>query len=361
MPERRRPDLSTVAVEAGRPDRIPDAPLNTPMTAASTYVGVPEVGGGERGYGRYGNPGWEACEQAIGALEGGRARTFATGMAAVTAVVDLVPAGGVLVIPDVCYLGVGALADRRAERTGMTVRRVDVTDTAAVLAAADGADLVWLESPTNPAMQVADLPALGRGLRGRVRTAVDNTFATALRQRPLDLGFDLVVLSGTKLLAGHSDALLGAVVTRPDDPDTLTALTATRTLEGAVPGTLESFLTLRGIRTLAVRLDRAEASAAELVRRLEGRPGVEVRYPGFGSMLSLVLPDAPHADAVVAAVELCVHATSLGGVETMLERRRRWPGELAQVPEGLVRVSVGIEHVDDLWADLDRALTRAGL
>jgi cystathionine gamma-synthase len=242
-----------------------------------------------------------------------------------------------------------------------------------VLTAADGADLVWLESPTNPMMEVADLPRIGRELAGRVRLVVDNTFATPLLQRPLEHGASMVVHSMTKLLSGHSDVLLGAVVVRPDDPATLADLAEIRKYFGAIPGPMEAYLALRGLRTLPLRLGRAAQSAQVLAERLARHPAVQrVRFPGladdpgheracrtmtgFGSLISIELADAATADALVAACRLWVFTTSLGGVESTLERRRRWPGELTSVPEGLVRLSVGIEHVEDLWDDLARAL-----
>ncbi|MFP5282615.1 MAG: trans-sulfuration enzyme family protein [Actinomycetes bacterium] len=363
----------TLAVTSGRPPHVVDAPLNQPPVFASTYVGTPEVGRGETGYGRYGNPTWQALEAAVGALEGGRALTFSSGMAAVHAVLELLPPGGTLVIPANCYLGVAHAADLRASRFGVAVRRVDVSDTDAVLRAAEDADLVWLESPTNPTIEVADLPALGAALSGRTPLVVDNTFATPLLQRPLESGADVVVHSATKFLSGHSDALLGAVVVRESDAHRFGAVLATRSLQGAVPGTLESYLVLRGIRTLPLRLRQACANADELARRLRDHRAVgRVRYPGlpedpghavarrtmagFGSLISVELADAEAAEALVARTRLWVFTTSLGGVESTLERRRRWPGELATVPEGLVRLSAGVEHVEDLWADLEQAL-----
>lgn len=364
---------TTVAVHAGRPAPEPDAPLNPPVVFASTYVGVDPAGQGEVGYGRYGNPTWSALEEAVGALEGGSALAYGSGMAAANAALHLVPAGGVLVLPTHCYLGISSLADERAARDGVRLRRVDVADTAAVLAAAEGADLVWLESPTNPMMEVADLPTICAALRGRVRTVVDSTFTTPLLQRPLDYGADLVLHSGTKFLSGHSDALLGLVVGR--DPDLLDRLGAFRRLHGAAPGVMEAYLVLRGLRTLPLRLTAAQANAQVLAERLSSHPVIgRVRYPGlagdpgypvaartmagFGSLLSVEFADGPTAVAFVAALRLWVFATSLGGVESMLERRRRWASELATVPEGLVRLSVGIEHVEDLWSDLAQALER---
>jgi cystathionine gamma-synthase len=362
----------TLAVTAGRPEPVPDAPFNPPVVFASTYAASPDVGHGEMGYGRYGNPTWLALEEAIGALEGGKALTFASGMAAAHAVLELLPPRFCLVLPTNCYLGVAALAEQRAQRDGGTIRRIDVADTAAIVNAAQGADLVWLETPTNPTIEVADLAAVQTGLNG-VPLVVDNTFATPLLQRPLEVGADLVMHSATKLLSGHSDVLLGAVVVADGDGERFEALLNTRKLHGAIPGPMEAYLVLRGLRTLPVRLDRAQSNAQVLAERLAQQPAVRrVRYPGlptdpghatatramhgFGSLVSVDLPDAATADAFVDATRLWVSATSLGGVESTLERRRRWPTELRSVPEGLVRLSVGIEHVEDLWADLEQAL-----
>lgn len=367
-----KPHPHTIAVTAGRPAPEPDAPLNPPIVLASTYVASPEQGHGEMGYGRYGNPTWLALEQTIGALEGGRALSFGSGMAAAHAILELLPRDFTLVLPRNAYLGVVAAAEDYAAKSGGRVRRVDVADTAQVLEAAAGADLVWLETPTNPMIEVADLPAIVAGVGG-VPVVVDNTFASPLLQQPLATGADIVLHSATKLLSGHSDALLGAVVVRADDDARFERLNATRKLHGAVPGTLEAYLVLRGIRTLPVRLAQAQRSAQTLAERLADHPAVQrVRYPGlasdpghdvaartmsgFGSLVSLELADKQTADGFVSATRLWVPATSLGGVESTLERRRRWPGELASVPEGLVRLSVGLEHVEDLWADLAQAL-----
>jgi cystathionine gamma-synthase len=177
-----------------------------------------------------------------------------------------------------------------------------------------------------------------------------------LLQRPLDLGADIVMHSATKLMSGHSDVVMGAVVAR--DPAVIDRIDRHRKLHGAIPGPMETFLVLRGLRTLAVRLDRAAATTADLVGRLAAHPAVEkVRYPGFGAMISIeVRGGADAADRFTAALRVWVFATSLGGVESSLERRRRWPGELDTVPESLVRMSVGLEDPDDLWADLAQAL-----
>lgn len=365
--QQHRPE--TVAVAAGRPIREPDAPLNQPPVLASTYIG-----GGEMGYGRYANPSWAALEETVGALEGGRALTFASGMAAAHAILELIPADGTLVLPQHCYLGVMSVAEERGRRHGLTVRVVDLTDTDAVLQASVGADMVWLESPTNPMMEIADLDTIGAALRDSgITYVVDNTFATPLLQQPFAAGADVVLHSATKFLSGHSDAILGVAVVRADDTERLERLNSTRRLHGATPGALESYLVLRGIRTLDVRVERAQATAQVLAERLAAHPAVHtVHYPGLvtdpghhraaaqmkgsGSLLSIDLGSADAADRFVAAARLWVHATSLGGVESTFERRRRWPSELPTVPEGLVRMSVGIEHEDDLWDDLAQAL-----
>lgn len=345
---------ATVAVTAGRPPHEPDQPLSTPVTLASTYVG-----GGDLEYGRYANPTWSAFEDALGALEGGRCLAFSSGLAAVDTLLGLVGHGGTVVAPRHSYSGtVMQLADLEA-RGRIEARLVDVTDTAAVVAACADAALVWLESPTNPALEVVDLvPVIEAAHAAGAYVVVDNTFATPLRQRPLDLDADVVVHSATKFLAGHSDVVMGATVTR--DEELHAVLKGRRDLVGNTPGPFEAYLALRGLRTLAVRLDRAEANATELARRLGDHPAVaEVRYPGWGAIVSLVTSGGgPAADLLTHTTSLWVHATSLGGVESTFERRRRWKVEAATIPDGLVRLSVGIEDVEDLWRDLGGALDR---
>jgi len=346
---------ATITVTAGRPAHEPDAPLNAPITMASTYVAT-----GDLEYGRYGNPTWSAFEEVLGTLEGGRALAFASGMAAATTVLDLVGQGGGVVAPRHSYSGtVMALADFES-RGRLHSRLVDIADTDAVIAAMkDDEDcaLLWIESPTNPALELADIPALAEAAHDLgLRVVVDNTFATPLLQQPLSLGADIVVHSATKYLAGHSDVQLGALVTADDE--VFTALKGRRDLVGAIPGPFETWLALRGMRTLHVRLERAQANAAELARRLGEHPAIEeVGYPGFGAIVAAVVAGgAAAADLLAHDVRLWVHATSLGGVESTLERRRRWKAEAATIPEGLVRLSVGIEDVEDLWADLTQAL-----
>jgi cystathionine gamma-synthase len=362
---------STRAVAAGRPARRPDAPVNPELVLTSTYQASADPGA--RGYGRFTNPTWEALEEVLGQLEGAPALVFASGMAAVSAVLDRVPPGGLVLAPRGAYNTTLALLDELAGAGRLRVRHVDVPATDEVVAALDGAAALWLESPTNPLLEVADLRALCAAAReADALSVVDNTFATPLVQRPLDLGADVVLHSVTKFLAGHSDVVLGAVATA--DPALLAALHRHRTLHGAVPGPFEAWLALRGVRTLHLRMERAQASAADLARRLTGHRAVtRVRHPslpddpghalaaaqmsGFGAVVSIeVRGGAAAADAVQGATRLWLPATSLGGVESTLERRRRHVSEPDGVREELLRLSVGVEDVEDLWADLSEAL-----
>ncbi len=342
----------TIAVSAGRPDG-PGAPLNTPIVLASNFRE-----GGE--YGRtHGTDTWAAFETAIGALEGGRAISYSTGMAAAAAVLYAL-APKVLVIPRWSYMGVRALLTEHEQQGHLQVRPVDIAATDEVVAALDGTDMLWIETPTNPTLDVADLPALVAAARERgVRTVVDSTFATPLLQRPLEHGADVVMHSATKFIGGHSDLMLGVCVTADDA--VYDRLFLARTYQGATPGALEAFLALRGLRTMPIRLEASQANAAVLVERLRAHPAVaEVRYPGTGAMVAFVMAGgAPAADAVCAGVRLAVPATSLGGVETTIERRQKYAGD-AHVPPGLIRMSVGIEDVDDLWHDLTMAMEAAG-
>ena len=350
---------ATRVVRLGRETAAPGAQLGAPLVLSSTYHA-----GGEVAYARSGNPTWTAFEEALGDLEGGDALVLASGMAAVAAALSLLPHAGTVVAPDAAYNGVvDTLADRVADGSAV-VRPVDVTDTEAVLQALDGADILWLESPTNPLLEVADLPTLLDAARERgVLSVVDNTYATPLLQRPLELGADLVVHAVTKYLAGHSDVLLGAIVTAPTDAGRALheRLFRHRTLHGAIAGPMEVWLALRGLRTLHLRVERAQSSALELASRLARHPAVErVRHPGWGAIVSIeVAGGAEAAERVAAATRVWVHSTSLGGVESQLERRRRIASEPPQVPENLIRLSVGIEDVEDLWHDLAQALDRA--
>jgi len=333
--------------------------------------------GAEHEYARTdGTPTWRAFEEAVGELEGGEAIGFATGMATAAAVLETLPIGARVVYPTVSYLGVRRLLDGHAGSGRLEVTGVDITDTDASVAALDSADLLWIETPTNPLVGIADLERLAAEASDRgITSVVDNTFATPLLQRPLELGCDLVVHSATKLIGGHSDLLLGVAVAA--EKEWAQRLRGVRHDTGATPGGLETWLALRGLRTLPVRLERMQSTALELAQRLGQHPAVErVHYPGladhpghelaarqmagFGTMLAFrVDGGAERADAVCGAVELITNATSLGGVETLIENRAAAPGE-EHLPEGVIRVSVGCEHVDDLWADLEAALAAIG-
>jgi len=372
-----RPETAVIC--AGRPGHAASEPLNVPVVLASNFhasiTAAPGAEDGVRSYARTdATPTWEALERAVGQVEGGHAVAFASGMAAVAAVLDLLPAGARIVAPKDCYFGVGELLADGQQQGRWAVDRVDLTDTASVQAAVAGADLLWLETPSNPLLDIADLPALcAAGRYAGAIVGADNTFATPLLQQPLALGADVVVHSATKFIGGHSDLLSGITIAR--DQALAERLRHRRGLSGATPGALEAFLALRGLRTLALRLDRGQRNASELARRLDKHPAVSrVRYPGlpgdpghhtaaaqmtgFGAVLAFEVADAPTADRLCRAVRIIVPATSLGGVETTIERRSKLPGQ-GHVPAGLLRLSAGCEHVDDLWNDLKSALEQA--
>ena len=357
-------------VSAGR-DRRPGSPLNVPPIPASNFVL-----GDRRAYSRDdGTPGWEALEEIVGGLEGGSSVAFASGMAGIAAIFDQLSAGSIVALPDDCYQGVAGLAEAGQRRGRWTVQRVAVTDTARWVELCGVADLIWLESPSNPLLTVGDLDVICAAPRkpGAI-LGVDNTFATPVNQRPLTLGADVAVQSVTKFIGGHSDLLGGVVTVR--DATLLAAMRQSRELTGATPGTLEAFLAVRGARTLALRLERAQYNAMTVAERLARHPQVSLtRYPGlashptheaarrqlkgFGTIISFdVRGDAAAADAVCDGLQLIQHATSLGAVESTIERRASIPGQ-EHLPQTLLRLSVGIEAVEDIWCDVDRALRNA--
>lgn len=340
---------------AGRPPRVPDAPLNSPIVPASSFVA-----GGELEYARETGPTIAAFETALGALEGGHAIGFASGMAAANAIMDLVEPGAVVVTTHATYTGVAVRLRELDAKGQITLVHHEATDTAALAASCARGGLLWLESPTNPMLEVPDIPALVPAAHERgSRVVVDNTFATPVFQRPLLDGVDFVLHSVTKALSGHSDLLMGAVVV--DNPTDAERLQSRRIYMGAVPSAFDAYLALRGMRTVTLRMERSQQSARVLVERLREHPTVSrVHYPGFGSIISVeVNGDADLATRICQATRIWVHATSLGGVESLLERRRRWPHENPRVPEDLLRLSVGIEYVEDLWSDLVAALKAA--
>jgi cystathionine gamma-synthase len=375
----------TVVVAAGRPPRKRDEPVNPPIVLSSTYFGTGSLADGDRGYGRYSNPTWDPFEEALGQLEGASlpGLLYASGLAAVSSALSLIPAGGVLVMPSHSYAGSLVMATELAEKGLFELRTVDIADTDAVkelIAPAEGkaASMLWLESPTNPMLGIADIRALTAAAHDAGAVVVtDNTFSTPLVQQPLSLGSDVVLHSVTKYLSGHSDVVLGALVT--SDAKIRAKLLHHRIIHGGIAGPFEAWLALRGLRTLALRIERSQASAAVLAERLSRHPRIEsIRYPGlvsdpgherakaqmksFGSVVCVQLaPAGPlngadTADKLVRALQLWLPATSLGGVESLIERRRRHAAEPVSVPDNLVRLSVGIENVEDLWADLEQAL-----
>jgi len=343
----------TSAITAGRPEAAPDASLNPPIIISSTYHA-----GGPVGYGRYGNESWSALEAAIGALEDGATLSFSSGMAAVSAVFSILPIGAPVVASNQGYSGVMGLLNQFQASGRLEVRFVEITNTEEVIAAMKGAALVWLESPTNPCLDVADLPALITAAKKLgIGVAVDNTFATPLIQKPLTMGADIVMHSVTKYLSGHSDVVLGSLST--NDEALFKRLEEARRFNGSIPGPFEAWLAVRGIRSFPVRFRAAENNAKNLVARLSAHPKVtKVRYPGFGAVISFEVDGtAEDAEKVCESSRLITHATSLGGIESLWERRRRWALESLSVPEQLIRLSVGCEHVDDVWEDIQQALT----
>ena len=361
----------TIAITAGRPEVGPDSLLNQPISLNSTFVA-----GGAIGYGRYGNETWSALEVAIAALEGGNTLTYSSGMAAVTAVFSTLPVGAKVVASNQGYSGVMTLLGNLSAAKKLNPKFVSIADTDEVIAALDGADLLWIESPTNPSLDVADLPTLIKEAKSRgITVAVDNTFATALIQQPLLMGADIVMNSVTKYLAGHSDVVLGSLST--NNPELFKAVEDARKFNGSIPGPFEVWLALRGIRTFPLRFQRASENALEIAKRLSSHPLVtRVRYPGlptdpqhakakafmkgFGAIVSFEYAgDGAATDKVCESSKIVTYATSLGGVESLWERRRRWPIESASVPESLIRLSLGCEDVEDLWADIDAALHAA--
>ena len=343
----------TSAITAGRPEAAPDASLNPPLIFSSTYHA-----GGPVGYGRYGNESWSALEAAISELEGGQTLSFSSGMAAISAVFSILPIGAPVVASNQGYSGTMGLLNQHHASGRLEFRFVDITNTDEVIGAMKGAALVWLESPTNPCLDLADLPQLiAAAKKLTVGVGVDNTFATPLVQQPLSMGADIVMHSVTKFLAGHSDVVLGSLST--SDSALFKRLDEARRFNGSIPGPFEAWLALRGIRTFPIRFRAAEKNAQQLLTRLQAHPKItKVRYPGFGAVISFEVDgNAEQAEKVCESSRLITHATSLGGIESLWERRRRWALESPSVPEQLIRLSVGCEHVDDIWQDIEQALT----
>ncbi|MBT2211621.1 cystathionine gamma-lyase [Actinomadura sp. NEAU-AAG7] len=363
----------TLAVGAGRPAPEKGAPpLPGPVFAA--YYHLPGEPTGPYTYGRDENPTWTLLEAAIGELEGGAEVTsFSSGMAAVAAVVlSQTRAGDVVVLPDDSYMQTRSLRER-LESYGAQVR-TGPTAGDAQLRLLDGARLVWLETPSNPNLDTCDIRRIADAAHAQgALVAVDNTLATPLGQRPLDLGADFSVASDTKAMTGHGDLLLGHVATR--DPKLAADVRLWRKTVGAIPGPMEAWLAHRSLATLPLRLDRQAENALALARVLRHRPEVaDLRYPGlpddpahdtaarqmrrFGGVVSFTLPDEPFAERFLSSLRLVTQATSFGSVHSSAERRARWGGDT--VAPGFIRFSTGIEDTEDLLADIHQALTKAG-
>jgi len=361
---------STRAVHAG----LPDAAQGTPLTPGPVLAAPFHLQGAKDaapyGHGRDANPTWSAVEAAIGTLEDAGAVLFSSGMAAACAVLEpLLGAGDVLVAVQDGYPGVRGVAKDRLAPRGVEVRFVP-TDTEAIVAALAGATLVWIETPSNPRLDVCDIAAVAAAAHAAgARLVVDNTLATPLGQRPLDLGADAAMYSATKALSGHSDLVLGAVTVR--DPEWEAGLRAHRSQGGAIAGPFEAWMLHRSLATLALRLERQSANALALARHLRDRAGVlEVRHPGLeehpqhalaqrqmrhaGPLVGIGLDGADRAQRFLGALELVAEATSFGGVHSTAERRGRWGTD--DVADGYIRFSAGCEDLADLLADVDQAL-----
>jgi cystathionine gamma-lyase len=360
----------TRAIHAGMPAGPDGTPLVSSPVFASTYRLTGEPAGPYQ-YGRLTNPTWTAWEAALSDLEGGETVAFASGIAAVSAVLlaTLRP-GDALVMADDCYYATRRLAEGVLTENGVSTRLVPL---AALVEHLDDATLVWLESPSNPKLDVCDIAMLSeRAHAAGARVAVDNTTATPLGQQPLELGADYSVASDTKALTGHSDLILGHVACR--DRDAATAIRAWRSSTGAIPGVFETWLAHRSLMTLDLRLQRQATNALALAEMLSAHPAVsEVRYPWLATdpahqvairqmrrapgLVSFTLDDAAAADAFLAALSIVATATSFGGLHSTAERRARWGGD--DVAPGFIRFSCGCEDTADLLADVSKALERA--
>ncbi len=370
--------LETLAIHAGRAPDPSTGAVREPIHLSTTFERGPD-GAYPRGYfyGRSGNPNRAALEQAVAALEGGvEAVAFASGAAATLAAFSLAAAGGRIVCSADCYHGTARQLREILPRWGASVEFVDTTDLVAVERALDpGATLLWVETPSNPLLRVSDLAALAGLARARGTVlGCDNTFASPVLQRPLALGADLVMHSTTKFMGGHSDVLGGVVVVR-EAGIVLERLREFQGVGGGVPAPFDCWLLLRSLATLPLRVRAQSAGALAVARFLEAHPRVEVvHYPGlgshpghalaarqmsggFGAVVSVqVQGDAAQALAVAARAQLFTRATSLGGVESLIEHRASMEGPLSQTPANLLRLAIGLEHPDDLLADLDQSL-----
>ncbi len=370
--------LDTLAIHAGQEPDPTTGAIMTPIYQTSTYVQAAPAEHKGYEYSRTDNPTRTALQECVAAIEGGKfGLAFASGLAAIDTIMRLFSPGDHIIVGDDVYGGTFRLFEKVLARYGLTFSWVDLTDLDAVKAAFTPATrLLWLETPTTPMLRLADIAALAALAPERVLVAVDNTFCSPAIQQPLLLGADIVMHSSTKYLGGHSDVVGGVVAL--NDPDIYARLKFLQNAIGAVPGPMDCFLTLRGIKTLGVRIERHSSNATAVARMLEDHPAVrQVIYPGLdshpqyalaqrqmrlpGGMLSVVLDTVEQAHRLVTRTKLFALAESLGGVESLIEHPYSMThastadSDIA-VPPQLVRLSVGIEHVDDLIDDLRTAL-----
>lgn len=372
--------FATRAIHAGQEPEPTTGAVIVPIYQTSTFA--QEAVGQHKGYeyARTGNPTRTALETALAALDGGTdALAFASGLAAETTLMLLLSAGDHVICGDDVYGGTYRLFDKVFKRLGLTFDYVDTSDAAQVAAAMrPDTKMIWLETPTNPLLKLADIRAISEIAAAKgILTVVDNTFASPFFQRPLELGADIALYSTTKYMGGHSDVVGGAVVLK--SPELAERLRFLQNAAGGVPGPFDSWLVLRGLKTLAVRMRAHEANALAVAQMLEEHPAVErVIYPGlrshpqhelatrqmcgFGGMISIIVRGGePAAREMVARTKLFTLAESLGGVESLIElpaamTHASVAGSSLEVPGGLVRLSVGIEDIEDLLADLRAAL-----
>jgi cystathionine gamma-lyase len=363
----------TEILHAGYREHTEPGPFMSGPQFSATFTSPGEPSHHRYTYGRFDNPTWTGWEQALAAIDEGEAVAFASGMAATAAIFgSVLRPGDILVLPSDSYYTTRVVAAGWLDSIGVKTRIAPTHDNAQAKEL-DGARLLWIETPTNPQLDVCDIEHLVRAARTRgVLTAVDNTTATGYLQHPLRLGADYVIASDTKGLTGHSDLILGHVSTR--DAAKATALRTWRTQQGAIPGPMEVWLAHRSLATLAVRITHQCATAMELASALAGEKSVvAVHYPGlpthpghaiakqqmdaFGSVLSFDLGTRPRAETFLRSLKLVREATSFGGVHSSAERRARWGGDA--ISDGFIRFSVGLESADDLLADVARALEAA--
>lgn len=365
---------TTRLVRAGLPEPPakvkPGFPVHPGPVFASAFAAPGELADSSYTYARFHNPTWHELEIALGALEGGIARVFPSGMAAVTAVfAALLRPGDIAVVPADSYHATRAITREFFSSIGVEIRLAPTANNAQATVL-EGAKLLWLETPSNPGMDVCDIRMLAEAAHKHgALVAVDNTTPTALGQQPLALGADISVASDTKSLTGHSDLLLGHVAAQ--DPELIAKIERWRTLSGSVVGPMEAWLALRSMSTLPLRLEKQSQNAQAIAEFLASRPQVDaVHYPGlathpahqlarsqmrfFGPVVSFELASREAAESFLKNSQLLVEATSFGGIVSSAERRARWGGD--NVSEGFIRLSAGCEDIEDLLADLDQAL-----